>query len=146
MTQSVLFACNMNSVRSPMAAALLRLGAGDKEAKGEARIDSAGVYEGGLDPFVEIVMGELGVSMEGHEPKTLAETDLEAFDVIVALTPEAAVEARRFLPRESIEFWDIENPSDERGGRDAIVEAYRRVRDQLRARLARRFPDLCEKP
>ena len=141
MTNSVLFACNMNSVRSPMAAALLKIEAGDK-----LTVDSAGVYEGGLDPFVEIVMEELGVSMSGHEPKTLSEVDLSGFDVVVALTPEAAVEARRHLPNAAIEFWDIENPSEERGGRDAIISAYSRVRDELKQKLARRFPEIYEKP
>lgn len=140
MTKSVLFACNMNSVRSPMAAALLRLEAGDR-----LKVDSAGVYEGGLDPFVEIVMRELGVAMEGHEPKTLSEVDLVDFDVVVALTPEAAIEARKRLPRSAIEFWDIENPSEERGGRDAIIAAYARVRDELRQKLTRRFPEIYEK-
>ncbi len=141
MTKSVLFACNMNSVRSPMAAALLRLDAGDR-----LRVDSAGVYEGGLDPFVEIVMRDLDVAMSDHEPKTLSEVDLADFDVVVALTPEAAVEARKRLPRAAIEFWDIENPSEERGGRDAIIAAYARVRDQLREKLARRFPEIYKKP
>jgi len=141
MSQSILFACNMNSVRSPMAAALLRL-----NGVGDFRVDSAGVYEGGLDPFVEIVMKELDVSMENHEPKPLEDIDLAKFDIIVALTPEAAVEARRHLPHESIEFWDVENPSGERGGREAIIESYRRVREDLTARLRRRFPELHEKP
>lgn len=141
MAKSVLFACNMNSVRSPMAAALLRRQAGDA-----VKIDSAGVYEGGLDPFVEIVMGELGVSMHDHEPKTLDDVDLSKFDVVIALTPEAAIEARRHLPRASIEFWDTENPSEERGGRDAIISAYRGVRDALTEKLRRRFPEFHEKP
>jgi len=139
MTNAILFACNMNSVRSPMAAALLRLRAGQK-----AKVDSAGVYEGGLDPFVEMVMQEHGVSLESHEPKALSEVNLESFDVIIALTPEAAVEARRYLPRERIEFWDIENPSEERGGREAILSAYRTVRDDLTKRLRKRFPELHE--
>ncbi len=141
MTQSILFACNMNSVRSPIAAALMRL-----NATGDFRVDSAGVYEGGLDPFVEIVMKELGVSMDNHEPKSLSEIDFGEFDVVIALTPEAAVEARRHLPHKSIEFWDIENPSDERGGRDAILESYRRVRDDLADRLRCRFAELHKKP
>jgi len=141
MTLKILFACNMNSVRSPMAAALLR-----KYGAGDFSVDSAGVYEGGLDPFVEIVMGELGVPMEGHEPKTLKNVDLGSFDLVVTLTPEAAGEARRFLPREKIEFWDTENPSEERGGREEILNAYRRVRDALKTRLEQRFPELHEKP
>jgi protein-tyrosine-phosphatase len=137
LTQTVLFACNMNSVRSPMAAALLRRSGGDR-----AGVDSAGVYEGGLDPFVEIVMDELGVSMAGHEPKTLAGADLSKFAVVIALTPEAAIEARRLAPDATIEFWDIENPSDERGGREAVIDAYRRARDEMAGRLRERFPEL----
>ena len=137
MAKSILFACNMNSVRSPMAAALLK-----QSGAKDVSIDSAGVYEGGLDPFVELVMAERGVSMQNHEPKTLEDLDLCDIDLVVALTPQAAREARRFLPREKIELWEIENPSEERGGRDAVVEAYRRVRDQLEAALRKRFPEL----
>lgn len=141
MTGSVLFACNMNSVRSPMAAALLRL-----EGGARLSVDSAGVYEGGLDPFAEIVMRELGGSLNGHEPKTLADTDLVDFDAIIALTPEAAVEARRLAPDKTIEFWDLENPSEAHGGRDAILDAYRRVRDEIVGKLRGRFPEICKKP
>ncbi len=141
MTQSILFACNMNSVRSPMAAALLQL-----NGVGDFKVNSAGVYEGGLDPFVELVMGEFGIAMDAHEPKTLNDVDLTLVDLIIALTPEAAIEARKLMPREAIEFWDVENPSEERGGRDAILESYRRVRDDIAKRLKARFPDLHEKP
>lgn len=141
MVKSVLFACNMNSVRSPMAAALLRAEAGSGLA-----VDSAGVYEGGLDPFVETVLGEIGVSLAGHEPKSMQALNLDAFDLAVVLTPEAAVEVRRYLPREKIEFWPVENPSDTRGGEAEILEAYRRVRDELRERIAARFPEYHQKP
>lgn len=124
-----------------MAASLLRL-----YQSGDARIDSAGVYEGGLDPFVEIVMGELGVAMHDHEPKALGDIDVLSFNRVIALTPEAATAIRERSPEACIEFWDIENPSDERGGRDAVVEAYRRVRDEIAARLKARFPELYENP
>ncbi|MEO0880341.1 MAG: low molecular weight phosphatase family protein, partial [Pseudomonadota bacterium] len=58
-----MFVCNMNSVRSPMAAALLRAVAPEG-----FHVDSAGVYEGWLDPFAEAVMQEIGVTLEDHEP------------------------------------------------------------------------------
>ena len=141
MTKSILFVCNMNSVRSPMAAALLRL-----QAKGKLKVDSAGVYEGGLDPFVEMVMSELGMSLDDHEPKSLDDVDIDCVDLIVALTPEAVVKARRQAPNAKIEFWETENPSEERGSREAILDAYRRVRDELTERLAERFVKLDEKP
>jgi protein-tyrosine-phosphatase len=141
MTKSVLFVCNLNSVRSPMAAAIL-----SGLSQGAVRVDSAGVYEGGLDPFVESVLGEIGMSLGDYEPKAVSDIRLEAFDLVIALTPEAAAEIRRMLPRERIEFWPIENPSDVRGDREALMDAYRAVRDELRARIRVRFPALHEKP
>lgn len=141
MTGSVLFVCNMNSVRSPMAAALLKAGAGSA-----LRIDSAGVYEGALDPFVEAALGEVGLAIAGHEPKTLDQVRVEDFDVVVALTPQAAEEIRKRRPGRNVEVWDIENPSGSAGGRDAILAAYRAVRDDLSKRLAQRFKGLYHKP
>jgi protein-tyrosine-phosphatase len=140
MVKSVLFACNQNSVRSPMAAALLRA-----EALGRLRIDSAGVHEGGLDPFVEIVLAEVGVGLAGHEPKAMAALDLSQFDLIVALTPEAAGEIRRSQPRDRIEFWDVDNPSEARGGRAEALAAYRAVREDILRRLRARFPEIYQK-
>lgn len=139
--QNVLFVCNQNSVRSPMAAALMGIG---KPA--DIEVDSAGLYEGGFDPFVEIVMKELDVEMSAHAPKTLGGVDIDAFDRIVALTPEAALAIRAKAPDACIEFWDIENPSEERGGRNAVIDAYRRVRDELGAKLRERFASFHEKP
>lgn len=141
MSASILFVCHQNSVRSPMAAALLR-----ERAPTDARIDSAGVYEGALDPFVELVMGELSIAMGGHEPKALEDVDLGGAEVLIALTPSAAIALRKKAPDRAIEFWDVENPSDERGSRDAVVEAYRRVRDELATQVCARFPELCKKP
>lgn len=141
MTRKILFACNLNSVRSPMAAAMLRAEAGPR-----IEVDSAGVYEGGLDPFVGQVLDEIGVTLDGHEPKAMNALDLSRFDLAIALTPEAAGEARRFLPRERIEYWDIENPSEERGGMEAVLAAYRRVRDEIGERLRTKFPDIYQKP
>jgi protein-tyrosine-phosphatase len=129
----------MNSVRSPMAAALLR-----HRAKGEIDIDSAGVYEGGLDPFVEIVMEEIGAPMDDHEPKSLSDVDLAKVDLVVALTPDAAAEARRLAPACAIEYWEIENPSDEQGSSEEVIGAYRRVRDALLGKLRERFPEHYE--
>jgi len=141
MVKSVLFICNMNSVRSPMAAALLAAAAGDRLC-----VDSAGVYEGGLDPFVETILGEVGVRLDDHEPKPMKEIDTSKFDIAIVLTPEAAMEARRFMAREKIEFWPIDNPTDVRGGREELMAAYRTVRGQIAEQLKARFPEIYQKP
>jgi protein-tyrosine-phosphatase len=134
MVKKVLFVCNLNSVRSPMAAAILA-----NEPGAGVVVDSAGVYEGGADPFVASVLDEIGVSLGDYEPKALSDIDASRFDIVIALTPEAAAEARRLVPANRIEFWPIDNPSDERGGDDALFGAYRAVRDELAARIRARF-------
>ncbi len=141
MTRSVLFVCNMNAVRSPMAAALLRARAGEGRL-----VDSAGVYEGWLDPFVQAVMQEEEISLDDHEPKAMKKIDMSGFEVVIALTQEAAGEARRFVPAERIEIWDLPNPSDERGDREEVLAAYRAVRDALKTRIAERFDEIEGKP
>ena len=141
MVKSIFFACNMNSIRSPMAAAILKAEAGDR-----INVDSAGVYEGGPDPFIDGVLREIGVALGDFEPKSMNDLEIDDFDLAIVLTPEAAAEARKFLSRDKIEFWDIDNPTDVRGGRDELLTAYRAARDDIRRKIAARFPEFHEKP
>ena len=63
--QAVLFACGLNSVRSPMAESLLR-----QMFPHSMYVKSAGVRKGELDPFAVAVMAELGQDIAGHKPIT----------------------------------------------------------------------------
>src|SRR6185503_17367215 len=84
---AVLFACGMNSVRSPMAAALMRQMLGTN-----VYVGSAGVQKGELDPFAIAAMEEVGIDISRHKPITFEELDdLEAlnFDLMVRLRPTA---------------------------------------------------------
>ena len=130
--RSILFACNMNSIRSPMAEALARAALGPR-----IRIESCGVYEGILDPFAAEVLEEIDVPRPERAPQDFAKVDAEDFDVVVTLTGEAAAEARRSGAK--VEFWDTENPTDVRGDREAVLDAYRGVRDALREKIGARF-------
>ncbi|MEM8985421.1 MAG: low molecular weight phosphatase family protein [Pseudomonadota bacterium] len=133
---SVLFACNLNAVRSPMAEGLA------KDLLGpDVHVESAGVYAAELDPFAEEAMREVGLNISAHASRTFAETDPAGFDVIIALTPEAAREAERIVGETGphVEAWDAPNPSGAHGGRDQILEAYREVRDLLKRKIAARF-------
>src|SRR5207302_1095528 len=63
--QAVLFACGLNSVRSPMAAGLF------KQLFGRmAYVGSAGVRKGELDPFAVTAMDEIGLDISRHKPMT----------------------------------------------------------------------------
>ncbi len=85
--QAVLFACGLNSVRSPMAESLLQ-----QMFPQALYVKSAGVRKGELDPFAVAVMAELGQDISGHKPMTFEELeDWEGlnFDLIITLSPEA---------------------------------------------------------
>lgn len=133
----VLFACTMNSIRSPMAAALVR-----RKYKGAIIADSCGVYEGYLDPFMVQVMEDWGVDMADHLPKNFDDLDLEKFDLIVVLTSAAKEKAEETLGSNDtpIEFWKTPNPTDQMfGPRDLRVMAYSDCRNLLDRKIAKRF-------
>ena len=137
--QAVLFACGLNAVRSPMAAALL------KQMLGRSLyIASAGVRKGELDPFASIAMEEIGIDIQAHGPITFEELeDLEGlnFDLIVTLSPEAhhkALELTRRLPVE-VEYWPTADPTAIDGNREQRLDAYRAVRDALNTKIRERF-------
>src|SRR5258708_19560967 len=68
--QAVLFACGLNSVRSPMAESLLQ-----RMFPHALYVKSAGVRKGELDPFAVAVMAELGQDISGHKPTTFEDLD-----------------------------------------------------------------------
>jgi protein-tyrosine-phosphatase len=138
--QAVLFACGLNSVRSPMAAGLFR------ELFGKTiYVGSAGVQHGGeLDPFAVAAMAEVGIDISRHKPHTFEELDeLEGlnFDLIVTLSPQAhhrALELTR-TSAATVEYWPTHDPTAIEGSREQRLGAYREVRDELMARIRERF-------
>src|ERR1700741_165021 len=138
--QAVLFACGLNSLRSPMAAALV------KHSFGRTYVASAGVRKGELDPFAVAAMEELGLDIAKHRPKTFEELeDWEGlnFDLIISLSPEAhhkALELTRTLAAD-VENWPTPDPTVADGNREQRLEGYRAVRDQLSRRIRERFSE-----
>jgi protein-tyrosine-phosphatase len=133
---SVLFACTYNSIRSPMAQALLKLMGGTR-----LYAESVGVREGEIDPFVIAVMAERGVDLARHRPKTFDQLEDTSFDLVISLSPEAqhrAVEMTRTMACE-VEFWRTFDPSLVEGSRAVRLDAYRQTRDALERRLRERF-------
>ena len=136
---AVLFVCTMNSVRSPIAAAILRHLAGRR-----LYVESAGVRKAGQpDPFAVAVMDEIGIDIAGHQPNTLHDLHDTSFDLIVTLSPEAhhqALELTRTMAVE-VEYWPTFDATMMIGhaSREQVLGAYRAVRDQLFQRIKRRF-------
>src|SRR3954451_9933772 len=137
--QAVLFACGLNSVRSPMAAGLFKQMIGHS-----SYVASAGVNKAELDPFAVAALEEAGIDISRHRPMTFEELeDWEGlnFDLIVTLSPEAhhkALELTRTVAAD-VEYWPTPDPTAIEGTREQRLSAYREVRDQLTERIQRRF-------
>ncbi len=133
---SVLFVCGMNSVRSPMGAAIMRR----LHPRG-LYVASAGVRKGEVDPFAVAVMEEDGIDISRHRAQTIEDLEDSNFDVVITLAPEAhhaALELTRTMAV-SVEYWPTADPTLTTGPREQILDAYRAVRDQLTERIKTRF-------
>jgi protein-tyrosine-phosphatase len=134
---AVLFCCNLNQVRSPMAEGIMKRFHGAR-----VYVDSAGVREGTQDPFMVEVMREIGVDMSRHRPKTMGDLDADAFELVIALSPYAkdkADDLTRYM-HSDVRAWDIPDPTRTEGSREARLTAYRQVRDLLQQKILDLFP------
>jgi protein-tyrosine-phosphatase len=133
---AVLFACTLNAIRSPMAEGLLKHLHGRR-----IYVDSAGVHAEQVSGFAVEAMNEIGIDISGHRAKRIAELADTSYDLVISLSPEAqhaAVELTRTMACE-LEYWPTYDPSIASGSREARLAVYRRIRDELRARIEDRF-------
>ena len=133
---SVLFACTWNAVRSPLAEGVAKRLLGKM-----VFIDSVGVHKKEIDPFVVVVLGEIGIDVRDHKPKSFDELEDSSFDLVISLSPEAqhqAVEMTRSMACD-VEFWHTFDPSIVEGNRETRLEAYRQVRDTLLRKIEEHF-------
>ncbi len=133
---AVLFACSMNAIRSPMAAAMMRHFYGS-----QVYVASCGVRAGEVDPFTAEVMEELGIPLGKHRPQNFDDLADSSFDLVISLSPEAhhkALELTRTMAIEA-EYWPTIDPSAAMGSRAQILDCYREVRDKLYRQIRQRF-------
>ncbi len=136
--ESLLFVCNYNSVRSPIAECLAKDIFGDR-----VFIDSIGIQEELLEinPFAISVMEEAGLILLNHKPKHFEDLNDTSFDLIVCLSAEAE-EKMKSLTRGydiKIELWETDDPSGVKGNRENIMSAFREMRDELKTRIEERL-------
>lgn len=139
---SVLFCCDHNAIRSPMAEGMMKHFYGRS-----SYVQSAGVKNDmEVDGFAIAVCQEIDVEISRHRSRSFDEMrewgdDLGSFDLIIALSPASqryALELTRVSHLEVV-YWPIMDPVGLAEGREAKLAVYRQVRDQIRERLIDRF-------
>lgn len=129
-TQKVLFLCTHNSARSQMAEGLLRHLAG-----GRFEVHSAGTEATHVRPRAIDAMREIGVDISGQESKTLERYLGEPFEYVVTVCDDANEACPVFPGAQNRLHWSFEDPSKATGSEEEQLAVFRRVRDEIQARI-----------
>jgi protein-tyrosine-phosphatase len=139
---NILFACTHNKIRSPMAEAMMK----STYEHHIGMVDSCGMDHGGDigDGFTIAVMQEVGLDLMDHEPKSFADLELLLFDLVICFSEASYEEASRIpmLANAAIEYWPVYDMELIAEGREARLNAYRNVRDDIKTMLNDRFEGL----
>lgn len=138
--QRVLFVCTHNSARSQMAEGLLRALAGDRY-----EVHSAGTEPRGVHPLAIRVMQEIGIDLSSHESKHVDVYQEVPMDYVVTVCDSAREHCPYVPARRRNLHQSFPDPSAVEGDEAIRLEAFRRVRDQIRSWLEATFVHaLCE--
>ena len=138
MKTDVLFLCTGNSCRSQMAEGLLRHLAGER-----FEVASAGTHPAGLNPGAVGVMRELGIDISHHRSKHLEEFMSRRFDYVITVCDRAKESCPVYPWAGSLLHWSFDDPTAATGTEEERKAVFRRVRDEIAARVSRLAGSCC---
>jgi len=122
--RSVLILCTGNSARSQMAEGLLRHEAGDR-----FEVFSAGTKPTQVRPEAIQAMAEIGIDISTHRSKSVDEFVGQPLDYVITVCSNANETCPVFPGATSRLHWPFDDLAAEG------VAAFRRIRDQIHARI-----------
>lgn len=125
-----LILCTGNSARSQMAEGLLRHDGGTR-----FEASSAGTKPGHVRPEAVAAMLELGIDISHHRSKSVDEMLGQEFDYVITVCDNARESCPVFPAQTKRLHWSFDDPAAATGDEPARLAVFRRVRDEIRARL-----------
>jgi len=126
----VLILCTGNSARSQMAEGLLRHLANDR-----FQVASAGVSPAQVRPEAMAVMREINIDLSDHRSKSVDEFLGQEFDYVITVCDNAKEQCPVFPGHTQRIHWSFDDPAEAQGDEHARLAVFRRVRDEILARL-----------
>lgn len=135
----IMFLCTANSCRSQMAEGLAReLGKGFVEAY------SAGITTADVQPRAIAVMKEIGIDISKQRSKLVNPDLLKKMDLVVSLCDYADNLCPTIPSNIKKLHWPIKDPVGTWGTEKAIMQEFRRARDEIRQRIIKLFEELIK--
>ena len=125
--EKVLILCTHNSVRSQIAEGLFR-----HLAQGRFEVKSAGIYPCMVNPYVKVVLGELGIDVSGQYSKSVLDFQNEKFDYVITVCDGAKMRCPLFLKEAKKIHWPTTDPAFAKGSEEKILKEFRITRDKLK--------------
>jgi arsenate reductase len=98
------------------------------------KIWSAGSRPTSVRPEAIAVLREIGIDISGHRAKAVAEIPAAEIDTVITLCGEE--ECPVFLGKATRLHWGLPDPAAVSGSEAERLNAFRKVRDELRRRIA----------
>ncbi len=130
----VLFVCTGNSCRSQMAEGLV-----NHDFAGKIKAFSAGTEPHGLNPKAVQVMAETGIDITTQTSDHLNKYDGQSFDYVITLCGDANEKCPLFMGGVKRLHMGFDDPPKATGSSEEVLAVYRRVRGEIREKLAEFF-------
>lgn len=128
MKPQVLILCTGNSCRSHLAEGILRAAAGDL-----VDVHSAGSQPAGyVHPKAIQVLREIGIDISAHRSKSMSEFLDRRIDTVITVCGNADQACPMFPGQLHRHHWGFDDLAQAAGSEEEVLEAFRRVRDQIR--------------
>jgi arsenate reductase len=128
MKKKILVLCTGNSCRSQIAEGYLSHFAGDR-----AEVYSAGVETHGVNPRAIATMAEDGIDISRHTSNHIDEYRDIPFDFVITVCDNARERCPYFPSKARMFHYNFPDPAKASGREAEIAQAFRDVRDQIKA-------------
>ena len=130
MKKTALFLCTGNSARSQMAEGLV-----NHDFSGAVEAYSAGTDPQGLNPNAVKTMAELGIDISRSTSDHISNYEGQHFDYVITLCDDANKNCPVFFGGVKRLHMGFSDPAKATGSDEEILREFRRVRDEIRARM-----------
>lgn len=128
MKSKILILCTGNSCRSHMAEGILRAAAGDL-----FEVFSAGSEpKGEVHPLAVEALAEIGIDASGHKSEHLDRYLHSGIDTVITVCDNADRACPAFPGKVNRHHWGFEDPPKAVRAGESELDAFRRIRDQIR--------------
>jgi len=132
--KKILFICIHNAARSQMAEAIL-----NKLYRDRYTAFSAGTDPTQIDPFVVLVMSEIGVDVSDCRSKGLSLFKNSNMDYVITLCDQVKESCPYFPGGIEHLHKGFSDPSELKGKTEDVINGYRRIRDEIQNWIEKEF-------